>query len=75
MDVLRRHRGVVDDDAGRLGGRAAGGGADVVDRCGREPGQRGNVVEKSEQTRAHRVPVMARRRPEAPDLIGRALTG
>ena len=59
VDVLGRHRGVVDDDARRLGGRAPGGGTDVVDRCGREPGQSGNVVEEPEQTRAHRVPVMA----------------
>ena len=58
VHVLRRHRGVVDDDAGGLGGRAAGGGADVVDRRGRQPGQRRDVVEKTEQTCTHRVPVM-----------------
>ena len=50
VHVLRRHRGVVDDDARRLGGRAPGRSADVVDRGGRQPGQRGNVVEESEQT-------------------------
>ena len=38
VHVLRRHCGVVDDDSSRLGGRAPSGGADVVDRCGREPG-------------------------------------
>ena len=59
VHVLRRHRGVVDDDPGGLGGRAAGGGADVVDRRGREPGQSRNVVEKPEQTCAHRVSVIA----------------
>src|SRR5262245_25042829 len=63
VHVLRRHRGVVDDDSGGLGGRASGGGADVVDRCGREPSQSGDVVEKPEQTSAHRVPVMAPRLP------------
>ena len=85
VHVLRRHRGVVDDDSGRLGGRASGGGADVVDRCGREPGQSGNVVEEPEQTSAHRVSVMATRlpggllyahfSPAAAALSGRAGTG
>jgi hypothetical protein len=63
VDVLGCHRGVVDDDACRLGGRSPGSGADVVDRCGRKPGKRGNVVEKSEQTSAHRVSVMATNLP------------
>jgi hypothetical protein len=73
VDVLRRYRGVVDDDAGGLGGRAPGRSADVVDRCGREPGQRGNVVQQPEQTRAHRVRLMASKATR-PDL-DRALTG
>ncbi len=73
VDVLGCHRGVVDDDARRLGRRAPGRGADVVDRCGREPGQSGNVVEQPEQTRAHRVPLMASKATR-PDL-DRALTG
>ena len=51
------------DDACGLGGGAPGGGADVVDRRGREAGQRGHVVEKSEQPGAHRVSVMLCRLP------------
>ena len=43
---------------GGLGGRPAGGRADVVDRSGREPRQRRDVVEQPEQTCTHRVPVM-----------------
>ena len=55
-DVLRGDGGVVDDHAGGLGAGPAGGGADVVDRRGRELRQRGDVVEQGEQAAAHRGP-------------------
>ncbi len=54
--ILRGHRGVVDDHAGGLGGRLAGGGADVARHGGR--GQLGDrqrtyVVEESKEAGAH----------------------
>ena len=51
VHVLRRHGGVVDDHAGRLGGRAATGG--------RQARQSRDVVEEPEETCTHRVPAMA----------------
>ena len=63
VHVLRSHRGVVDDDACRLGGRPPGRSADVVDRRRRQLRQRRDVVEKSEKTGAHRIPVMGWRLP------------
>ena len=52
-DVLRRDGGVVDHHAGGLGAGPPGGGADVVDRSGGEPGESGDVVEEGEQAAAH----------------------
>ena len=53
VDVLRRHRGVVDDDARGLRGRPARGSADVVDGGRRQPRERGDVVEQREQASSH----------------------
>ncbi len=59
VDVLRRDRRVVDDHARGLGGRAARGRADVVDRCRRQLRDRRDVVEQAEQTRTHGVTLPA----------------
>ena len=59
VHVLRRHRGVVDDHAGGLRGRAPGGRADVVDRGRRESRQHRDVVQEREQAGAHGVTVNA----------------
>jgi len=45
-DILRRHCGIVDHHARRLGPRAGGGGADIVDRGSRDLGDRGDIVEQ-----------------------------
>ena len=82
VDVLRCHRGVVDDNPGGLRRRTAGRRADVVDRCGCQPGDGRNIVEESEQARAHRVSVIAlqvtdfhrRRRDECISTASGALT-
>ena len=53
LHVARRHGGVVDDDAGGLGAGAARGGADVVDRGGRQLGERRDVVEQGDESTSH----------------------
>ena len=53
LHVARRDGGVVDHHAGGLGARPARGGADVVDRGGRELGQRGDVVEQGDESTSH----------------------
>ena len=56
VDVPRRDRRVVDDDAGGLRARPCGCGADVVDRGGGELGQRSDVVEEGDEAAAHACP-------------------
>ena len=51
VDVLRCHRGVINDHSGGLGGRAAGGGGQSCENR--------DVVEESEKTRTHRVSAIA----------------
>ena len=45
LDVGGRDGRVVDDDPGGLDARSPGRGADVVDRCGRQLRQRGDVIQ------------------------------
>ena len=53
-DVARRHRRIVDDDAGRLGARLHRLRRGVIERRRRELGQRHHVVQQGEQATAHR---------------------
>jgi hypothetical protein len=51
--IARRHRRVVDDDAGRLGAGLGRLCDDVVDGGCRDLGDPGDVVEQREQSRSH----------------------
>ncbi len=73
VDVLRRDRGVVDHDARGLGAGAARGRTDVVDRRGRHPGQRGDVVEQPEQPGAHGGKASGHDRARASSPAGRTM--
>jgi hypothetical protein len=53
VHVLRRDRGVVDDDPRRLHTRPAGGRPDVVDRGGRGARQHPDVVEQRYESTRH----------------------
>ena len=53
--VLRRHRGVVDDDAHRLRGGLDGVGRDVVDRRGRDLREGRDIVEQCDKSTGHGV--------------------
>ena len=63
VDVLRCDGGVVDDDAGGLDARPAGGRTDVVHRRRGETGERRDVVEEAEEARAHPAPPLPSPRP------------
>jgi len=51
--VAGRDGGVVHHDADGLRARLAGGGTDVVDRCSRDLGDGGDVVEQGGQPTSH----------------------
>ena len=53
LDVARGDGGVVDDHAGRLGARAAGGGGHVVHRRSRQLRHGHDVVEQGDQSAGH----------------------
>ena len=54
--VARRDRRVVDHDAGGLGAGLGGLARDVVERGRRHLGERGDVVEKGDQSDSHGYP-------------------
>jgi hypothetical protein len=74
--IGRGDRGVVDDHAGRLHAGPPGGRTYIVDRRGGQFGQRGDIIEQTDQTACHTTPplrVLPRRslRPDAQPVASR----